>query len=255
MELIDFTKLKVSCQKCSLAELCLPHGLSKADLEKLDQFVRHPKPLGRGDYLFRSGDALGSLHAVRSGSAKLVMGNSKGEEQILGFYLPGEVVGFDAINTGRHTCSAMALETSSICSLPYSQLAEISRSVPSLQEQVLRLIGREMSIENELLLTINKKSADERIATFLISISHRFRRLGYAQNEFRLSMSRQEIGNYLGLTIETVSRSFTRLQKRRLISTQRRSVKLLDVSELHEMSHGAGGAAPQAASRAEEKTS
>jgi CRP/FNR family transcriptional regulator len=252
MELIDFTKLKVSCQKCSLAELCLPHGLSMTDLEKLDQFVRHPKPLARGDHLFHSGDPLGSLYAVRSGSAKLVMGNHMGEEQILGFYLPGEVVGFDAINTGFHTCSAMALETSSICSLPYTQLSEISRHVPSLQEQVLRLIGREMSIENELLLTINRKSADERIATFLLSLSNRFKRLGYAQNEFRLSMSRQEIGNYLGLTIETVSRCFTRLQKRRLITTQRRSVKLLDVNALHEMSHGAGHAAPQAPSRAEQ---
>ncbi len=255
MELIDFTKLKVSCQKCSLAELCLPHGLSMTDMEKLDQLVRHPRPLDRGEHLFRSGDVLGSLYAVRSGSAKLVMGNSKGEEQILGFYLPGEVVGFDAINTGFHTCSAMALETSSICTLPYSQLSEISRSLPTLQEQVLRLIGREMSIENELLLTINRKSADERIATFLISLSNRFRRLGYAQNEFRLSMSRQEIGNYLGLTIETVSRSFTRLQKRRLITTQRRAVKLLDVNALHEMSHGVGSAAAQGVSRPERMTS
>jgi CRP/FNR family transcriptional regulator len=255
MELIDFTKLKVSCQKCSLAELCLPHGLSKADLEKLDQFVRHPKPLGRGDLLFRSGDALGSLFAVRSGSAKMVIGNHRGEEQILGFYLPGEVVGFDALNTGFHTCSAMALETSSICSLPYSQLAEISRGVPALQEQVLRLIGREMSIENELLLTINKKSADERIATFLLSLSNRFKRLGYAAHEFRLSMSRQEIGNYLGLTIETVSRTFTRLQKRQLISAQRRLVKLLDVEALHELSHGVGGAVPQTMSRAARTTS
>jgi len=253
MELVDFSRLKVSCQKCSLAELCLPHGLSMADMEKLDQYVRHPKPLGRGDHLFHSGDALGSLYAVRSGSAKLVISNRKGEEQILGFYLPGEVVGFDAINTGFHTCSATALETSSICTLPYSQLGEISRSVPTLQEQVLRLIGREMSIENELLLTINKKSADERIATFLLSLSNRFKRLGYAQNEFRLSMSRQEIGNYLGLTIETVSRSFTRLQKRRLITTQRRLVKLLDVNTLHEMSHGSGSPATQSTSRTKRK--
>ncbi len=249
MELVDFIRLKVSCKKCSLAELCLPHGLSRADLEKLDQVVRHPKPLDRGDHLFRSGDTLSSLYAVRSGSAKLVIGNRKGEEQILGFYLPGEVVGFDAINTGLHTCSAITLETSSICALPYSQLSEISRVVPTLQEQVLRLIGREMSIENELLLTINKKSADERIATFLLSLSNRFNRLGYAAQEFRLSMSRQEIGNYLGLTIETVSRSFTRLQKLRLIATQRRLVKLLDINALHEMSHGVGCAASQTISR------
>lgn len=236
MELIELSRFKVSCESCSLAELCLPRGLCKDDLERLEAVVRRSRPLQKGEFLFRAGDVIGSLFAVRSGSVKLYTGMDNGDEQIIGFYLPGEILGLDAIEHNRHTCSAVSLETSSICSFPYSQLSEVCLAVLPLQEQMFRIMGREISAENELLLTLGKKSAEERISTFLISLSGRFKRLGYSAKEFRLSMSRQEIGNYLGLTIETVSRVFSRFQKGGLIKTSRRFVQILDLNGLRQMS-------------------
>lgn len=235
MQAVDFTKIKVSCENCNLAELCLPRGLGQKDLEKLERALRRARPLQKGEYLFRAGDAIGSLHAVRSGSVKLYTTDADGEEQIIGFYFPGEILGLDALETDKHTCTAIAMETSSLCSFPFNSLSELCTQVPALQEQMFRLMSRELSYENQLLLTIGKKSAEERIATFLLSLSSRFKRLGYSANEFKLAMSRQEIGNYLGLTIETVSRIFGRLQKNGLISTDRKFIKIADMGGLQSM--------------------
>lgn len=234
MKVIDFPKIKVSCEQCSLAELCLPRGLSEADLETLDRMVKRPQPVQKHSVVFRCGDRLDSLFAVRSGSIKLCLANDDGEEQILGFYLPGEIFGLDAIELGQHTCTATALETSSVCAFPYANLSEVCRQIPALHGQLMQLVGKELNNENRLLLTISKKSAEERLATFLISLSSRFGRLGYSFNEFRLSMSRQEIGNYLGLTIETVSRILTRFQKAGLIAIERRFVSILDMPALRD---------------------
>lgn len=239
MELLDFSKIKVSCRNCSLAELCLPHGLNKQELERLDAAVRRSKPLHRGDFLFRSGEAVSSLFAVRSGSIKLYAMTPGGDEQIIGFYLPGEILGLDGIQTDAHTCSAVAMETSSACAIPYAQLKGICGQVPSLQDHMFRLFSRELSTENELLLSITRRSADERVAAFLLSLSGRFQRIGYSPSEFRLSMSRQEIGSYLGLTIETVSRVLSRLQGQGVIALQRRQVSILDPERLRALGHGA----------------
>lgn len=232
MQLIDFSKIKVSCENCSLSELCLPRGLSKQDLEKLDQVVKRTRPLHKGDILFRSGDAFRSLFAVRSGCIKLHTSSDLGEEQIIGFYLPGEVVGLDGLDDSSHSCTATALETSSLCALPYSSLSDVCRKVPTLNEQMFQLMARELSQDNQLLLTITKKNAEERIATFLLSLSTRFKRLGYSATEFKLSMSRSEIGNYLGLTIETVSRGMNKFQKQGIISIERKFVRILDMPAL-----------------------
>jgi CRP/FNR family transcriptional regulator len=232
MKVIDFPKIKVSCEQCSLTELCLPRGLSESDLETLDRMVKRPQPVQKNSIVFRCGDRLDSLFAVRSGTIKLCLASDDGEEQILGFYLPGEIFGLDAIESGRHTCTATALETSSVCAFPYANLSDICRQIPTLHEQLMQLVGKELNNENRLLLTIGKKSAEERLATFLLSLSSRFSRLGYSSNEFRLTMSRQEIGNYLGLTIETVSRILTRFQKAGLIAIERRFVTILDMPAL-----------------------
>jgi CRP/FNR family transcriptional regulator len=232
MQLIDFAKIKVSCENCSLSELCLPRGLSGQDLEKLDQVVKRTRPLHKGDILFRSGDTFRSLYAVRSGCVKLHASSDLGEEQIIGFYLPGEVVGMDGMDNNSHSCTATALETTSLCALPYSSLTDICKKVPTLNEQMFQLMARELSQDNQLLLTITKKNADERIATFLLSLSVRFKRLGYSATEFKLSMSRSEIGNYLGLTIETVSRGMNKFQKQGLIRIERKFVNILDMEAL-----------------------
>lgn len=233
MYIIDFTKIKVSCESCNLHELCLPRGLDGKDLEKLDRIVTRTQPLHKGDVLFSAGDKFSNLYAVRTGCIKLTASSAQGEEQILGFYLPGEIIGLDGIEKEIHGCTAVALDTSSLCAIGFNNLAEVCRQLPALNDQMFRLMGRELTHDNQLLLTITKKNADGRIATFLLSLSTRFRRLGYSATEFRLPMSRSEIGNYLGLTFETVSRSLNRFQKQGLISINHKYITILDMTALN----------------------
>jgi len=228
MYVIDFTKIKVSCENCNLHELCLPHGLDGEDLEKLDRIVTRTQPLHKGDVLFHTGDKFSNLYAVRTGCIKLTASSDEGDEQILGFYLPGEIIGLDGIEKGIHACTAVALDTSSLCAISFRNLSDVCRQLPALNEQMFRLMGRELSHDNQLLLTVTKKNADGRIATFLLSLSTRFSRLGYSATEFRLAMSRSEIGNYLGLTFETVSRSLNKFQKQGLISINHKYIHILD---------------------------
>ncbi len=232
MQVVEIQKLRALCENCGLAELCLPRGLNKQEMEQLNKLIRQTRPLHKGEYLYRRGEPLSALYAVRSGSIKLFTSNDEGEEQIIAFYLPGELVGLDGFENSLHSCSASALETSSLCNFPYMQLTDVCKSVPALQDQMFRLMGREISHENKLLLTIGKKSAEERIATFLLSLSTRFHQLGFSASEFKLSMSRQETGNYLGLTIETVSRIFSRFQKKKYIIIDNKHIRILDRSSL-----------------------
>lgn len=228
MYVIDFTKIKVSCENCNLLELCLPHGLDGEDLDKLDRIVTRTQPLHKGDVLFHAGDKFSNLYAVRTGCIKLTASSDEGEEQILGFYIPGELIGLDGIEKGIHACTAVALDTSSLCTISFHNLTNVCQQLPTLNEQMFRLMGRELTHDNQLLLTVTKKNADGRIATFLLSLSTRFHRLGYSAVEFRLAMSRSEIGNYLGLTFETVSRSLNKFQKQGLISINHKYIHILD---------------------------
>jgi CRP/FNR family transcriptional regulator len=238
MELVDLTRLRSTCSHCSRAQLCLPLGVSRTDISRLESLVRQLKPLVRGATLYRAGDPLESIYLVRSGSLKATLEDDNGDQQIIGFFLPGELMGFDALGTNRHTCTAEALELSSLCTLPYRQLTEVCRSVPDLHESLLRMVGREMSVEQDLLLTINRHHAEARVAAFLVSLSNRFQRLGYSPFDFRLPATRAELGNYLGLTVETVSRSVTQLQERGMISVARRRIRIPDFSALHRLCHG-----------------
>jgi CRP/FNR family transcriptional regulator len=236
--IIDFSKIKATCSNCNLHELCLPRGLSPEDMDKLDHVIKGSRPIHKNKHIFRSDDAFEAFYAVRSGSVKVYTLNEAGEEQIIGFYFPGEILGFDAVEEHKHSCSAVALETTTVCSIPYDKINEISAQLPELQDQILRLMSREISKENKLLLSINKRSAEERIATFLVSLSSRFSKLGYSSKEFNLPMSRQDIGNYLGLTIETVSRLFTKFQKSGLVKIDKKSICLEDLPALHAICDG-----------------
>lgn len=233
MYVIDFTKIKTSCENCSLHELCLPRGLDKDELDKLDSIVIRTQPLHRGDVLFRAGDSFTSIYTVRTGCIKLTANSSSGDEQIIGFYLPGEIIGLDGIEKETHSCTAEALDTSSLCAIPFGNLANICKQIPSLNHEMFKMIGRELSHENQLLLTITKKHAEGRIATFLLSLSKRFNQLGYSEKEFRLAMSRSEIGNYLGLTFETVSRTMSKLQKQGVISINHKYITIEDMASLN----------------------
>jgi len=234
----NIEKFKVSCANCNLAELCLPRGLEEGDLEKLESIIKRAQPLQRGDYLFRTGDQFHAIYAIRSGAVKVYRTTSDGDEQILGFHLPGELLGLDAIEWKHHVCTAVALETSSFCAIPFSRLEEMCQLLPGLQNQMYRLMSRELSTENESLLLLGKKSAEEKVATFLINLSTRLHLLGYSATEFRLPMSRQEIGNYLGLTIETVSRIFSRLHNEKYISIDHKQVQITDLDTLHNLCGG-----------------
>jgi CRP/FNR family transcriptional regulator len=216
----------------------LPRGLEIKDLEQLEKVIKRTHPLQSGEYLFRAGQEFQYIYALRSGSVKLNLMDEQGNDQILGFYFPGEILGLDAIDGKKHLCSAVALETSSYCAFPFTALSEICQSVPALQNQMFRLMSRELTHENELLLTIGTRNAEERLATFLITLSSRFHRLGYSAREIKLSMSRQEIANYLGLTIETVSRIMSRFQREELIGVNRKQVLIKNIDLLRNISSG-----------------
>lgn len=237
-KVVTFETIKVACKDCSLATLCLPMGLDPDDVERLDSIVNRSRPFHRGDHIFRESDKFHSLRVITSGSIKTYTPNENGSEQVLGFHLPGEVIGLDAIQNDQHTCSAVALETTAVCDIPFDQLESLSGSISSLQHQIYRLLSREIGHETEMLTLLGKKSAEERLATFLLSFSERFKKRGFSATDFFLSMSRHEIGNYLGLAVETVSRLFTRFQDEGLLQVERKHVQLLDMVRLNEMVHG-----------------
>ncbi len=228
-------RFKVACQNCSLFQLCLPVGLDQGDLELLDRIIKRRRPVQRGEYLFRAGEPFQAIYAVRSGSVKTYTVSEDGGEQVTGFHLPGELFGLDAINAGRHPCSAVALEATSVCEVPFDRLEELGEDVPSLPRQMLRVMSKAILHDQTLLAYLSRKSAEERLAGFLLSLSQRFASRGFSAHEFNLSMSRIDIGNYLGLAEETVSRLFTRFQEQRLLSVVRKHVRLHDLERLREL--------------------
>lgn len=229
---ISLENIKVACKNCSLASLCLPMGLAPDDVERLDDIVKRNRPLHRGDHLFRAGEHFKALYIVKTGSVKTYAPVEDGGEQVLGFHLPGEIIGLDAIQFEQHGCSAKILETSAVCEVPFDRLEELSSAIPSLQRQMYKLLSKEIGHDTEMLLLLGKKSAEERLAAFLISLSERFKRRGFSAKDFYLSMSRHEIGNYLGLAVETVSRLFTRFQEEGLLNVERKHIELIDLAAL-----------------------
>jgi CRP/FNR family transcriptional regulator len=208
------------------------------DLEKLDKIIQRTRPIQSGEHLYRSGDPFKSLYAVRSGSIKTYLIDDEGVEQVTGFYLPGEVLGFDGIGTHIHGCNVVALETSSVCEMPFDRLEELTLAIPGLQHHFFQLMGKQIDSDHQMMLTLSKKNAEGRIATLLISLSRRYSRRNLSPNAMRLPMSRMDIGNFLGLTIETVSRTFSRLAKDAVISVDGREVVIKDHHRLQELCDG-----------------
>lgn len=227
--LVTFDRLKVSCGQCNLNELCFPHGMLQEDMSKLDSVVEQRKPLHKNDHLYHESDPSHEIYAVRSGSIKTVVESPNGDEQIVGFHLPGELLGFDGFMDETHKCSAIALETTSVCVMPMSKLESLCMSLPALQQQMKRIMGKEVTEEHKMLLMLGKMSAEEKIATFLLSISRRMEERHWKATEFMLSMPRQDIANYLGLAVETVSRLFAHYQEEGVIQVDRRRISILDI--------------------------
>jgi CRP/FNR family transcriptional regulator len=229
---INFDELKVSCAKCTLRELCIPQGMSDDELKLIDTVIERKKPVHKNDYLFRAGDTNRSVYAVLSGSVKTLVDNPNGEEQIVGFHLPGELLGMDGFSGDAHTCSAVALETSSVCEFPLESLDEVCHVVPSIQYAMRRIMGKEVAKDHAMLLLLGRMSAEEKLASFLISLSNRMAQRHWKPTEFNLTMPRQDIANYLGLAVETVSRLFAHLQDEEIIEVDRRRVNICDMDRL-----------------------
>lgn len=230
--------LQPHCKDCSLISLCLPLSLEQDDIDLLDQIVKRSRPMKRGEFLFNQGDKFTSVFAVRSGSLKTFSVTDEGEEQITGFHLPSEVVGLSAMDSNVYPVSAQVLETTSICEIPFDRLDDLSVSLPQLRRQLMRIMSKEIRDDQQMMLLLSKKTADERIATFLINLSARFRARGYSANQFRLAMSRNEIGNYLGLAVETVSRVFTRFQQNELLKAEGKEITILNLNDLLSLAGG-----------------
>lgn len=215
------------CETCSLNNLCLPLAVANEDLGLLEEIIDRGRPLHRGDHVFRAGDTFDAVYAVRSGTVKSYSVTSAGEEQIIGFHMPGEIFGLGGLSSGQHQSGALALETSAICRIPFDDIEPLSRRIPSLQRHLFNLMSREIQEDQQLMLLLSKKSAEERIASLLLSLSSRLRRRGLSGSRFRLPMSRSDMGNYLGLVVETVSRVLTRLQQSETLRVQGREVEIL----------------------------
>ena len=231
------SKFTVSCQQCGLNELCLPHTLTSAEMDEVDQIVKRGKPLQRGDYLFGTGDPFHSIYAVRSGSLKVFTIDDEGEEQVIGFYLPGEILGMDAIDSKHHNSNARALETSSVCEIPFESIEDLSANIRNLQVHMYKLLSREIRFDQELQMLLAKKTAEERIGAFLMNLSMRYEQRKLSSTRFRLPMARSDIGNYLGLAVETVSRIFTRFQTMEILKVEGKEVEILDRPALCHLSH------------------
>lgn len=238
-KVIDFSQMKVACKDCGLFQLCLPVGISGTDLDALDRIINRRRPVRRGEHLYQIGEPFEYIYAVRSGSVKTYTPTEDGHEQVTGFHLPGELLGLDAINVEYHPCAARALETSSVCEIPFEELESLSVRIPGLQHQLLKVMSREIHHDQSLLMLLGKKNAEERLAALLISLSERYRERGFSVLEFNLSMSRSDIANYLGLAVETVSRLFTRFQEEGVLTVQRKYIRILDLPRLHALARSA----------------
>lgn len=222
-------QLRNACSHCSLAQLCLPMGLNENQTRQLDKLVEPGAPLHAEEHLFRIGAPFTTLYAVRSGCFKSYVVDNDGREQVLGFHLPGELIGLDAIYPRRHRCNAVALDTGTVCELPFAELARLAGEIPELQQQIMRLMSKDISTLEDL---VADHTADERLAAFLLGLSSRYRHRGYSATRFRLAMPRRDIANYLRLAPETVSRILARFQEDGLVAVERRDLELLDPERL-----------------------
>ncbi|MBT8112768.1 MAG: fumarate/nitrate reduction transcriptional regulator Fnr [Gammaproteobacteria bacterium] len=235
---VNFKSLKASCQNCSLIELCLPRGLNNSDLSTLDDIIQQRRLVHKNENIFSQGEKSGCIYAVRSGSVKTFTTAKNGEEQILGFHLPGEILGLDGMDNQIHSCSGVALDTATICELPIGDLNVLCVKIPGLQQQLLSLISNEITKDHTMLMLLARRNAEQKLATFLINLSGRFKARGYSADEFDLTMSRYDIGNYLGLADETVSRLISRFKDNKIIDANRKKISILDHDALCGVAEG-----------------
>ena len=229
---------KVACSSCNLRELCLPVGISNEQLERLDDIVATRRTVARGEALFHAGEGFTSLYAVRTGFFKTCVSSEDGRDQVTGFQMAGELLGLDGIGTDRHPCDAVALEDSQVCVIPYHQLEDLSRELSDLQRHFHKIMSREIVRDHGVMLLLGSMRAEERLAAFLLNLTQRLRTRGYSANSLILRMTREEIGSYLGLKLETVSRAFSRFQDEGILTVKQRQIGVLDPDALQRLVNG-----------------
>ena len=232
------SQMKTLCSTCSLRELCLPVGLMPNEFEQLDAVIRQSRRLKKGEYLFRAGEPFSSLYAIRTGFFKTTVASQDGRDQVTGFFMSGELIGMDGICSHVHSCDAVALEDSEVCELPFAHMENLGQRIPSLQTHFFRLMSREIVRDQGVMLLLGNMRAEERLAEFLLNLSNRLYSRGFAANDFILRMSREEIGSYLGLKLETVSRTLSKFHHEGLILVEHKHIQILEPQALKKMVSG-----------------
>jgi len=228
-------KHAASCSKCNLRELCLPGALGADDLARVDNLVYARRRLKKGESLYQAGAAFNAVYAIRSGSFKASLLDNDGREQVAGFFMGGELLGLDGLGSGAYHAAAVALEDSEVCVLPYALIEELAREIPALQRRLHSVLAREIVRDHGVMMLLGTMRAEQRLATFLLNLSARFLRRGYSASEFRLRMTREEMGSYLGLKLETVSRLFSQFHEAGLIEVDHRHVRIRDTQGLQRL--------------------
>lgn len=229
--------VKSACENCRVRELCLPTSLDGVQLNLMDKLVKRSKPLKKGDYLYHTGDGFKGLYAIQSGALKTTGLTVEGKEQVTGFHLEGELVGMDAVDINQHPCNAIALENTEVCLIPFDKLEVLAQDVPKLMHDLARIMSREILREENTLIMLGSTTAEQRLAMFLLNLYKRQLKRGGEENHIKLQMTRQDIGNYIGLAFETVSRHLNHFQEEQFLKIENRDITLLDVAALE----GIGG--------------
>jgi CRP/FNR family transcriptional regulator, anaerobic regulatory protein len=225
---MSLPSIKVACSNCNLRELCMPLGLNESEMERVDEVVATRRKVARGDNLFRNGDKFNALYAIRTGFFKTRISAEDGRDQVTGFQMAGEIIGLDGIVSDHHTCDAVALEDAEVCVMPFDRIEELSREITSLQRHVHKIMSREIVRENGVMLLLGSMRAEERLAAFLLNLVQRLHARGFSQSELVLRMTREEIGSYLGLKLETVSRTFSKFVEEGIVEVKQRHVRILN---------------------------
>lgn len=229
---INSQAVKIACSNCNLRELCMPMGLKADELEKIDHIVAVRRKIKRGARLYRNGEKFTSLYAIRTGFFKTCITTEDGRNQVTGFQMAGEIMGLDGIVKDVHACDAVALEDAEVCVMPFDRIEELSREIVSLQRHVHQVMSREIVREHSVMLLLGSMRAEERLAAFLLNLVQRLHARGFSQSELLLRMTREEIGSYLGLKLETVSRTFSKFVEQGVVEVKQRQVRIIDLDAL-----------------------
>ncbi|MDM0040872.1 fumarate/nitrate reduction transcriptional regulator Fnr [Variovorax sp. J22G21] len=225
--------IKVACSNCNLRELCMPVGLLPSELDRIDDIVATRRKVKRRETLFHSGERFTSLYAIRTGVFKTRVATEDGRDQVTGFQMAGEIIGLDGIVNDHHTCDAVALEDSEVCVMPFDRIEELSREITSLQRHVHQIMSREIVREHGVMLLLGGMRAEERLAAFLLNLVQRLHARGFSRSELVLRMTREEIGSYLGLKLETVSRTLSKFVTDGIVEVDNRHVRIVEPDALH----------------------